>query len=120
MTVQTKPFSSHKVEVEKLIDEVVYKLFQKEGESQKWKDYDPREAQKWANECSEEIIKKAQDQIKGFKFNCSVIVFQKGEVGFHMCASCFWDSKEDGNVNKKYDFDTFLCIVSFFGTSRNN
>jgi dynein light chain Tctex-type 1 len=110
--VQAKPFSELKATIETIIADVINEKLAKH-------EYDAREAQRWTNEVSEEIIKRAQDQSKLFKYSCTVLILQKGESGFHMSASCYWDSKDDGNVNKKFEYETFYCIVSFFGISRN-
>ena len=49
----------------------------------------------------------------------TIIVLQKAEAGFHMAASCFWESKCDGNFNKKYEFEEFYVICNFFGITRS-
>jgi len=82
--------------------------------------YDARQAQQWSNEASEELIKASQTEVStDYKFMATLIVLQKGDSGFHMSASCFWESKNDGNFNKKYDFEDFYVIVNFFGITRN-
>lgn len=75
--------------------------------------------QKWANQASEEIIKRVQEELsQDYKFMCMLIILQKGDAGFHMSASCFWEQKADGNFNKKYDFEDFYVIVNFFCMTR--
>ena len=75
-TPPQRPFNDYKHDIEKIIDEVIQKKFASDlNPDQRWKDYEAREAQRWSSEASEEIIKKAQDVSKGFKFNCTVIVF---------------------------------------------
>jgi dynein light chain Tctex-type 1 len=82
--------------------------------------YEAKQAQKWANQTTEEIIKRVQDEMsQNFKFMCTLIVLTKGDSGFHMSASCFWEGKSDGNFNRKFDFEEFYVIVNFFGISRN-
>ena len=43
-----KPFPQYKIEVEKILDEVINRRFSREGgvskDGSKWRDYDPREA----------------------------------------------------------------------------
>jgi len=91
-------FGTIKKTVEDKIDTFINKKFKDVA-------YDARQAQKWANSASEEIIKQVQEEVgSDFKFMCTLIVLQKGETGFHMSASCFWESKSDGNFNKKYEF----------------
>ena len=91
-------FGQIKKKVEDKIDSFINKKFKEQA-------YDARQAQKWANGASEEIIKQIQDEVgSDFKFMCTLIVLQKGDTGFHMSASCFWESKSDGNFNKKYEF----------------
>lgn len=93
-----KPFSAVKSRVEDIIDGFVNKKFREMS-------YDGKLMQKWANQASEEIIKRVQDELsQDHKFMCMLILLQKGDAGFHMSASCFWEQKADGNFNKKYDF----------------
>ena len=47
-----------------------------------------------------------------------MIILQKGDSGFHMSASCFWDSKNDGNFSKKYPFEDYYVIINVFGFAR--
>ena len=35
-----------------------------------------------------------------------------------MSASCFWDSKNDGNFSKKYPFEDYYVIINVFGFAR--
>jgi dynein light chain Tctex-type 1 len=112
-TNEEPTFSSIKQVVEDKIDAFVNKKFRELN-------YDARQAQPWANNASEEIIKIVQaDVSQDFKFMCTLIVLQKGDTGFHMSASCFWESKSDGNFNKKYEFEHYYVIVNFFGIARN-
>jgi hypothetical protein len=37
-----------------------------------------------------------------------------------MSASCFWEGKNDGNLNKKYEFADYYVIVNFFGITRSS
>jgi len=45
------------------------------------------------------------------------MVLEKAEGGFFMGASCFWESVQDGNYCKKYDFKEFYIICNFFGVT---
>ena len=110
---EARPFSEIKHQIEDIIDNFINREFRE-------KPYDARQAQIWANKASEEIIKRIQDDLgQDYKFMCTIIILQKGESGFHMSASCFWESKCDGNFNKKYDFEDYYAIINFFGISRN-
>lgn len=81
--------------------------------------YDPRSGQTWSNEISEEIVRQSQEIAgKNFKIQCVAMILNKETSGFHMSASCFWDSKQDGNINKRYEFQTFWAIITLFGISR--
>ena len=103
-----------KTKCEDIIDNFVEKEFQN-------KFYEPRDAQKQSNDTSEEIIKQVQTELgedTELKFTATVILLQKAESGFHMSASCFWDNKCDGNINKKFEFKDFYVIVNFFSISR--
>ena len=64
------------------------------------------------------IIKILQDLTKELKFTANMIILQKGDSGFHMSASCFWDAKDDGNFGKKYPFEDFYVIINVFGFTR--
>ena len=108
-----RPFSDIKSKVEDIIDSVVQKNFQS-------KPYEAKSIQHLVNLASEEIIKQCQEEIStNYKFMSTLIALQKGEAGFHMGASCFWEAKCDGNFNKKYEFDEFYLVVNFFGITRN-
>ena len=64
------------------------------------------------------------------KSSCEVSEIQK--VVLYMCvvvfliragdvtitASCFWDSKNDGNFSKKYPFEDYYVIINVFGFAR--
>lgn len=100
-----------KEQAEKIRDEVVQTKFSKLA-------YDSLSAQKISNEASSDIIQKASDMSKDYKIVCSLITLQKGESGFHMSASCFWDSKSDGTIEKKFEFETFYIVVCLFIISR--
>ena len=77
-------------------------------------------AKQWANMGAKEIIKHCQEEvISEYKFMATLIVLQKVEAGFHMTASCFWVSQNDGNFNKKYEFEKFYVICNFFGITRS-
>ena len=109
-----KDFKSVQDKCGKIIDEYVSKEFELKG-------YNPHDAQKQSNDASEEIIKMIQtelgDEIE-LKFTATIIILQKADSGFHMSASCFWDSKADGNINKKFEFKDFYVICNFFCISR--
>ena len=108
-----RPFSDIKSKVEDIIDSVVQKNFQS-------KPYEAKSIQHLVNLASEEIIKQCQEEIStNYKFMSTLIALQKGEAGFHMGASCFWEAKCDGNFNKKYEFDEFYLVCNFFGITRN-
>ena len=109
-----KTFSKDlQLEVDKIIDEIVQTHC-------KGKDYDPKFGQQWSNDIAEKIVQQAQTKVdKDFKAMCLAMVLNKETSGFHMSASCFWDAKADGNINKKIDFPTFYVIVTFFGIARN-
>ena len=106
-------FDTIKIQVEKVIDEVVNK---------KCRDipaYDAKQGQQWSNEIAEEIVRQSQNIAgKNFKVQCVAMILNKETSGFHMSASCFWDSKQDGNLNKRYEFTTFWAIITLFGISR--
>ena len=97
--------------IEEMIDDLIFKSY-------KDRIYDPKEAQKWCNDQTEVIIKLLQDLNKDLKFMANMIILQRGDSGFHMSASCFWDSKNDGNFSKKYPFEGFYVIVNVFGFAR--
>ncbi len=108
-----KSFDSLKPRIESIIDQVVLDLC-------KDKQYAPTEGQKWSNEVAEEIVKRTQGIVeKNFKVQCLAMILNKETSGFHMSASCFWDAKADGNINKKIDFSTFYVIITLFGIARN-
>ena len=115
MASAVESFNSIKSKVENIIENYIQQTFNNRPS------YDVKEAQKWSNEAAEEIIKRVQDE-KGqeFKFTCTIIILEKGEVGFHMSASCFWEGKNDGNLNKKFEFTDYYVIVNFFGITRSN
>ena len=108
---QVKPFSELRSTIEERIDNVIFPKF-------KTLNYDSKEAQKWCNDTSEQIIKILQEINKDLKFTANMIILQKGDSGFHMSASCFWDSKNDGNFSKKYPFDDYYVIINVFGFAR--
>lgn len=111
--LETKPFGEIKHRVEDIVDTFIPKRFREQV-------YDAKQAQKWANNASEEIIKRVQEEIgQDYKFMCTIIILQKGESGFHMSASCFWENKSDGNFNKKYEIEDYYVIVNFFGITRS-
>ena len=84
------------------------------------KSYDPKEAQNWSNEAAEEVIKRVQEQVPNdMKHTATIIILQKGDSGFHLSASCLWESKVDGNFNRKYEFEDFFVVVNFFGITRD-
>ena len=110
---QSLNFNDHKAEVEAIIGKEINAQF-------KDKSYEPKQAQAQANQTTEAIIKAVQENLnQHFKFMCSLIVLTKGDSGFHMSASCFWESKSAGNFNRKFEFEDFYVIVNFFGISRN-
>ena len=111
-TQDVKPFSEQKAKVEEIVDSIVAKKFTQA--------YDSKQGQKWANHVTEEIIKTVQEECgQDYKYLCTIIVLQKGEMGFHMSASCFWEQKHDGNYNKKYDKGDYWVIVNMLGITRN-
>ena len=64
----TKPFSDIRSKVEDIVDSFINKQFRE-------KSYDARQAQKWANTASEEIIKRVQDDLgQDYKFMCTIII----------------------------------------------
>ena len=92
-----RPFTDIKSRVEDVVDNVVRKNFYN-------KSYEARAIQHAVNLASEEIIKQCQEEVSpNYKFLCTLIALQKGDCGLHMGASCFWESKHDGNFNKKYE-----------------
>ena len=110
---EMRPFGDIKNKIEDVIDSVVQKNFH-------GKSYDAKDIQRLVNLASEEIIKQCQEEIStDYKFMSTLIALQKGEAGFHMGASCFWEAKCDGNFNKKYEYDEFYLVVNFFGITRN-
>lgn len=113
--MSVESFSAIRPQVEKIIRNYIETTFGQRP------NYDVKLAQKWSNEAAEEIIKHVQDE-KGqeFKFTCTIIILEKGEVGFHMSASCFWEGKSDGNLNQKFEFQDYYVIVNFFGITRSN
>ena len=46
------------------------------------------------------------------------MVLQKGDVGFHMGGSCFWETQSDGCYCKKVDFPEYTVIVKIYGVAR--
>ena len=104
-------FQDMRSQIEEKIDELIFNTF-------KQKIYDSKEAQKWCNDTSEVIIKLLQEINKDLKFTANMIILQKGDSGFHMSASCFWDSKNDGNFSKKYPFEDYYVIINVFGFAR--
>ena len=108
---ETQTFADMKETIQTRIDEIIHREFDK-------KPYDSKQAQKWCNDTSEQIIKVLQEINKDHKFTANMIILQKGDSGFHMSASCFWDSKNDGNHSKKYPFDDYYVIINVFGFAR--
>ena len=106
-----RTFAEMHQQIEEKIDDLIFKTF-------KNRKYDSKDAQKWTNDMSEVVIKVLQDINKDLKFVVNMMILQKGDSGFHMSASCFWDSKNDGNFSKKYPFDGFYVIINLFGFSR--
>lgn len=110
----SKQFSSIKPIIEGIVDRKVAEVF---------KDYvyDGSTAQEKSNAVAEAIVKDAQVEAnKNFKLQAIAMVLNKETSGFHLSASCYWDSNQDGNINKKYDnFETFYVIITLFGISRN-
>ena len=104
-------FQDMRSQIEEKIDELIFNTF-------KQKIYDSKEAQKWCNDTSEVIIKLLQEINKDLKFTANMIILQKGDSGFHMSASCFWDSKNDGNFSKKYPLEDYYVIINVFGFAR--
>ena len=106
-------FESIKAKIEATIDQVV------QAKCKDLAQYDPRQGQAWSNDIAEEIVRKSQETAgKNFKVQCVAMILNKETSGFHMSASCFWDSKQDGNINKRYEFPTFWAIITLFGISR--
>ena len=81
--------------------------------------YDANTAQEQSNKIAEAIVKECQ-VIAGklFKLQCIAMVLNRDTTGFHLSASCYWDANNDGNVNKKFDFETCYVIITMFGTAR--
>ena len=44
-------------------------------------------------------------------------VLQRGDSGFHMSVSCFWNSENDGNFSKK-SFENYYVIINLFNFVR--
>ena len=106
-------FDTIKQPIEKVIDEVV------NSKCRNITAYDAKQGQQWSNEIAEEIVRQSQNIAgKNFKVQCVAMILNKETSGFHMSASCFWDSKQDGNLNKRYEFSTFWAIITLFGISR--
>ena len=81
--------------------------------------YDANSAQEQSNKIAEAIVKDSQVVAgKLFKLQCIAMVLNRDTTGFHLSASCYWDANNDGNVNKKFDFDTCYVIITMFGTAR--
>lgn len=104
-------FESIKARLENQVDEIVQSSL---------KNYEAypggAEATRVANTISEKCIARCTElQPEFFKFQCTCIILEKGECGFSMSASCFWNHQTDGNFNKKYDFDKFTAIVNLLG-----
>ena len=108
---QAQSFQDMRSTIEEKIDDLVFKGF-------KDRIYDSKEAQKWCNDTSEVIIRLLQEINKELKYTANMIILQKGDSGFHMSASCFWDSKNDGNFSKKYPFEDYYVIINVFGFAR--
>ena len=100
-----------KKELEEKVDEHINKTY-------KSKSYDSKEAQKWCNDSAEAVIKILQEMNKDLKFEAKMIMLQKGDSGFHMSSSVFWDSRSDGNLFKKYSFEDMYVIIMVFGLAR--
>ena len=89
-------FETIKGKIEQIIDQVVMDKCKNVAQ------YDPNKGQQQSNEIAEEIVRKAQEYAgKNFKIQCVAMILNKETSGFHMSASCFWDSKQDGNINKR-------------------
>ncbi|CDW81486.1 UNKNOWN [Stylonychia lemnae] len=108
-----KQFTSIKTQIEKIVDDKVDEIF-------KDYNYDGQNAQEKSNQVAEAIVKEAQQLAsKNFKLQAIAMVLNKETSGFHLSASCYWDSTQDGNINKKFDkFETFYVIITLFGISR--
>ena len=106
-----RTFAEMHQQIEEKVDDLIFKTF-------KNRKYDSKDAQKWTNDMSEVVIKVLQEINKDLKFVVNMMILQKGDSGFHMSASCFWDSRNDGNFSKKYPFDGFYVIINLFGFSR--
>ena len=106
-------FDTIKARIEGVIDQVVQAKCRDIG------NYDAKQGQTWSNEIAEEIVRRSQEFAgKNFKLQCVAMILNKETSGFHMSASCFWDSRQDGNINKRYEFATFWAIITLFGISR--
>ena len=77
--------------------------------------YDPKEASKWPEKISNEIITKLSNQKRGFKFICSCTILQKGDAPLHFSSTCKWNPNTDGSISVKYDTDQVHCFVCLFG-----
>ena len=109
---QGTDFSKIKGTVENIADQIVQRKFMNVK-------YESTKMQKSVNECAEELAKEIKAVTQDFKFITQIICLQKGETGFHMGASCFWDATYDGNLAKKFDFPDFYIILSLFGAQRH-
>ena len=82
--------------------------------------YNPTDGQSKANQVAEQIVKESQEKFgKEYKLQCLAIILNKETSGFHMSASCFWDSASDGTINIKFEKETFYLIVTVFCEVRN-
>eukprot|EP00347_Sterkiella_histriomuscorum_P015788 403355678 len=113
-TAVNKQFQAIKPTIESIVDQKVKEIF--EGYV-----YDGATGQEYSNRVAEAIVKEAQQHAnKNFKLQAIAMVLNKETTGFHLSASCYWDSTQDGNINKKFDnYDTFYVIITLFGISRN-
>ncbi len=65
---EPKAFGEIKSKVEDIVDGFINKQFREKA-------YDARQAQKWANQASEEVVKRVQEELGiEYKFMCTMII----------------------------------------------
>lgn len=81
-----KAFTSIKGLIESIVDSKVTEVFRDYV-------YDGSTAQEKSNTVAEAIVKEAQTHAnKNFKLQAIAMVLNKETSGFHLSASCYWDS----------------------------
>lgn len=103
-------FEDIKEDVYNTATELLNKFFAKKTE------YDESQAQDWAKEICESLIKKIGQTatFEGFKFivNCSVL---EHDDALHFESSSLWNVATDGTVNVDFENDEIYAFVTIYG-----